>query len=429
VTDDREPARINLSWLVRLRWGAMAGQLCTIAAARLVMDMPLPLLPLLLLVAVEAASNLGCYLWLRARRPVGPGLLTAVMALDVLALTGLLFWSGGSYNPFSFLYLVNIALAAVVLPTSWTWALLGLAAASSGLLFSGLFSGRVSSHEAVAHTQHMQVHLQGMWIAFMVAAVFIVYFVSRVRRALQQREQDLAQQRAAAARHQRLSSLVTLAAGAAHELATPLSTIAMVSKELERALGGRAGGAAGDEQALADVRLIRSQVERCRSILDQMSVDAGSPRADAPQAVELQALVDAALCELPGHHDRVRVELPPAVAGTVVHASLRALAQALRGIVQNGVEASRAAGGAPPVRITAEARGQVVELAVIDQGPGMAGEVLARAGEPFFTTKEPGQGMGLGLFLARTVTERLGGSLAIESRPGAGTRVCIRLPV
>jgi two-component system, sensor histidine kinase RegB len=435
VSDDREPARINLSWLVRLRWGAIAGQLCTIAGARLVMDLPLPLAVLLLLVALEAATNVACVAWLRARRPVGNGLLAAVMALDVLVLTGLLLWSGGAYNPFSFLYLVNIALAAVVLPASWTWALLALAAAGSGLLFSGVFAAGLAGGDPHAqhapHAQHLHTHLKGMWVAFVVAAVFIVYFVSRVRRSLAARERDLEQQRAAAARHQRLSSLATLAAGAAHELATPLGTIAMVSKELARALEGQPAlaGALG-AGALADVRLIRDQVDRCRAILDQMSMDAGSPRADASRAVPVGALVDAALEQLPEDRARVTVELPPAVAGTVVDASVRALAQALRGVVKNGVDATRSGPAAtPPVRITgALTAGHGVELAVIDQGPGMSGEVLARAGEPFFTTKEPGQGMGLGLFLARTVAERLGGSLVIDSRPGAGTRVCIRLP-
>ena len=432
MSTDREPDRINLSWLVRLRWGAIAGQLCTIAGVRAFMDIQLPLGPLLALIVFEAAINVGCWLWLRSRRPAGNGLLAAVMALDVVALTGLLFFSGGSMNPFSFLYLVNIALAAVVLPTSWTWALLGLAALSSGLLFSGRFSGRASAEEAMSHAQHMQMHLQGMWIAFVVAAVFIVYFVSRVRRALAARERDLELQREAAARHERLSALGTLAAGAAHELATPLGTIAMVSRELERSLRARPG----NEDALADVGLVREQVERCRGILDQMSVDAGSPRADAPRAVAVGALMEAALEQLPGR-EAVALELDPAIAATTVTASVRALAQALRGIVKNGMEASAsrqlsgagAGTGPTPVWISGRVERETLELSVRDQGKGMPDEVLARAGEPFFTTKQPGQGMGLGLFLARTVTERLGGTLLIESQAGAGTHVRIRLPI
>jgi two-component system sensor histidine kinase RegB len=417
---DRGSSRINLSWLVRLRWGAVAGQLCTVAVVELFMDIRLPLLPLLSLIALEALTNLLCLWRLRRDTPVTAGLPAAIMALDVLILTGLLSQSGGSYNPFSFLYLVNIALAAVVLQSPWTWALLLLAALCSGLLFSGGALLPSAASDASSHALHMQMHLQGMWIAFLVAAVFIVYFVSRVRRALDERERDLASERAAAARNERLTSLATLAAGAAHELATPLGTIATVARELDRHLHA----AAGDAEAIADVGLIREQVERCRIILDQMSVDAGSPRADAPRPLEVAALFEAALANL-GQRERVAAEIDPAAAGFVFHGPLRALGQALRGALKNALEASP---GEAPVRLRATVVARELHVEVIDTGSGMSADVLARASEPFFTTKEPGKGMGLGLFLARTVLERLGGSMRLQSAPRTGTRVLLTLP-
>jgi two-component system, sensor histidine kinase RegB len=415
---DRGSDRINFSWLVRLRWGAVAGQICTIAVVATTMDVDLPLRPLLALVGLEAVTNLFCAHRLRRPQPISGALVAAVTAFDVLVLTGLLMFSGGSYNPFSFLYLVNIALAAVVLQPRWTWAVLVLAALCSGLVFSGFSipgGGGMASHG-----HHLEVHLQGMWIAFLVAAAFIVYFVLRVRRSLAEREADLAVERVTATRNERLTSLATLAAGAAHELATPLATIAMVAKELDRHIRSHLP----DPQAIEDVGLIRGQVERCRGILDQMSVDAGAPRADGARTMAIGELFEAALAEL-GARDRVTVELDPAAQELTFEGPPRPLAQALRGTLKNAIEAAPDGG---KVQLRGSARADEISIEVIDRGPGMNPETLARAGEPFFTTKEPGKGMGLGLFLARTVFERLGGSFRLESHAGAGTRVILTLP-
>jgi two-component system sensor histidine kinase RegB len=421
---DRGSDRINFSWLVRLRWGAVAGQICTIAVVATAMKVALPLLPLLALVGVEAITNVLCVLRLRSARPISAALVAAVTAFDVLVLTGLLMFSGGAYNPFSFLYLVNIALAAVVLQPRWTWALLVLAAVCSGLVFSGVAFAPGGGDDAMvtAHAHHLETHLQGMWIAFLVAAGFIVYFVLRVRRSLAERESDLAAERATATRNERLTSLATLAAGAAHELATPLATIGMVAKELDRHIRNHLP----DPQAIEDVGLIRAQVERCRAILDQMSVDAGAPRADASRQLAVADLFEAALGDL-GARDRVSVDLPASAEGFVFEGPLRALAQALRGTIKNALEASGEAARVE-LRASADSGTQQVRIEVVDRGSGMSADTLARAGEPFFTTKEPGKGMGLGLFLTRTVFERLGGGMRLESRAGDGTRVILTLP-
>src|SRR6218665_3315595 len=205
----------------------------------------------------------------RRERPIPEGLTWAVMALDVVLLTVLLELSGGASNPFSALYLVHIALAAVVLREGWTWALTVLAVACFGELFVG-----APAHH---HIHDMRMHLEGMWAAFALAAGFIVYFVQRVTRALAAREAELVSARAASARHDKLAALATLAAGAAHELSTPLSTIAVVARELERHLE-RAGQ---ETSSLEDVRLIREQVARCRDILARMASDAGASQGEA----------------------------------------------------------------------------------------------------------------------------------------------------
>jgi two-component system sensor histidine kinase RegB len=262
------------------------------------------------------------------------------------------------------------------------------------------------------------MHLVGMWVAFAVAAAFIVYFVTRIRRALARREADLEAERRLAARNEKLVALATLAAGAAHELATPLGTIMVAARELERQL------AAGQGVSGEDLELIRAQANRCRAILDQMAVDAGEGTGEAPSRITVEDLVARVL---PGLHTEpaVQVAVDDSARGRVLTVPATALAQALRGVVKNAQEASPREA---PVSLSARGRDGRLELAVDDRGHGMAPEVLVRAGEPFFTTKPPGQGMGLGLFLTRSVVERLGGALELGTRPEGGTRVTLLLP-
>jgi two-component system sensor histidine kinase RegB len=417
MNDTGELHRINLSWLIKLRWGAAAGQLATILFVRFGMKIALPLLPLLGLVALAALSNLGCLAWLRGARQVRERALVAVLALDVLLLTGLLFYAGGSFNPFSFLYLVHIALAAVVLRSGWTWVLVVLSLLASGALFFGHVWLDLDD-AAMDHMHHMGTHLAGMWVAFAVAAAFIVYFVTRIRRALALREADLEAERRHAARNDKLVALATLAAGAAHELATPLGTIVVAAKELERQLAG------GRALSIDELKVIREQADRCRAILDQMSVDAGEGKGEAPSRITVEDLVGRVL---PGLHAEpaVQVAVDASARGRALHVPATALAQALRGVLKNAQEASPRTA---PVSLSARGRDGRLEIAVEDRGHGMAPEVLVRAGEPFFTTKPPGQGMGLGLFLTRSVVERLGGALELGARPEGGTRVTLRLP-
>ncbi len=413
------PDRINLSWLVRLRWGAIVGQLLTIFVVDRTMGIPLPLTPLLGVVGLEAAGNAGAMLWLGERRPVRDWMLPAAMAFDVVMLTGLLFFTGGPFNPFSFLYLVHIALGAVVLRPVWTWSLVGLSLVCSGALFYGHVWLKLDYSDPTSHAQHMRMHLEGMWIAFAVAAGFIVYFVTRVRRALSRREADLAAERALAARNERLASLATLAAGAAHELATPLGTIAVVARELERVTERQGPG-----PALEDIRLIRAQVDRCRAILSQLASDAGASAGESFVRTTLSEVVALALDGLPAEPP-VRTDLPAGQAREIL-VPRRALAQALRAVMKNAQDAS---GAGAEVQVTARDEGDRLLLEVADRGAGMPPEVLARAGEPFFTTKAPGRGMGLGLFLARSLVESLGGSFALRSSAGRGTTVALGFPL
>lgn len=415
----RDAHAINLSWLLKLRWGAVVGQGVLILLARLWLDMPLPLVPLFATVGVAAVSNVALGLWARRPREIREWMLWAVMALDVVLLTVLLDLSGGPFNPFSTLYLVHIALAAVVLRARWTWALAALALTCFGtLFFRHLWVPGGTSGGSHHHISDVPLHLEGMWLAFGVASGFIVYFVQRVTRALAEREAELVAARAVTARNEKLAALATLAAGAAHELSTPLSTIAVVARELER----RAElSPAGRE----DAQLIRQQVARCHDILGQMAADAGASRGEAFVAVTPVALLEGALEGLRGR-ERVQVETGGREGEEEVPLPARALTHAIRGVVKNALQASPAEAR---VKLALVREQREWRLSVEDQGAGMPAEVLARAGEPFFTTKPPGEGMGLGLFLARAVLDQLGGRLELRSVPGQGTRVEMAWPV
>ena len=175
----RQRARINFGWLIRLRFATIAGQAITVGVVRFGMGLPIPVAALTAIIALEAASNLAGLAMGRLRAPRDSWLL-AVMAFDVLAFSGLLYFTGGPENPFSFLYLVPIAIAAITLRSAWTWALVLLSLVSSLVLFAQHRPLPTSG----GHAAHMALHLRGMWVAFGVAAAFIVYFLLRVRGAL-----------------------------------------------------------------------------------------------------------------------------------------------------------------------------------------------------------------------------------------------------
>jgi len=399
-----------------------AGQVSTAIFVDRVLRIELPLGWIALAPAVTILTNL----WL-ARRAMGTEseetsgtstLVVSVFVLDIACLTALLMLTGGPNNPFSLLYLVQITLSAIILTKRQTWALGCLAVLCFGLLFRVYLP--IPALEIHHHGGGTNLHLIGMWVGFAIATFFVALFSGKIAELLRNREDALLRVQEELARKDRLASLVTLAAGAAHELSTPLGTIAIAAREMER-LATR--GPSGAELA-EDSRLIRSEVDRCREILLRMSAEGAEPAGEAAEPAEMDDLLRDVQQKLQADA-RVRI-LPGTADSLVLTIPRRAVAQAVLALTRNALEASPAES---VVEIRTELAGPYVRLLVRDHGHGMSEETLRHAGEPFFTTKETGQGMGLGVFLVRTLAERIGGRLTYTSAPGRGTDAALDLPL
>ncbi len=414
-------ALINLRWIVRLRWLAVLGQLATIVVGVQMIASPLPVRWLLVVCAMVALFNGAVQLWLlRGGQPTDRTSGLNLLA-DIAALTALLALSGGVSNPFSVLYLVHITIAAVVLPSRWTQ----LLAVASALAYSGLAlgHGRLPELVLVGHDR-LGAHAWASWVAFVVGVAFVSTFSYRMSRALRRREAELQKSRADAEASERLVALGTLAAGTAHELNTPLGTIAILAAELSDQLRGpdQIGRRAEAEE-------IRKQVRRCKGIITSMLAPPGSHAAEEPEEIKVAATLEAAVLRWregrPGPAPEVAID--PAVVNAEARLPKEAFVRALENLLDNAYEATASRPGRSVRVELGRGRDGELTLAVVDNGVGVPEELEGRIGEPFFTTKGPGAGSGLGLYLARHVVERQGGSMQVVSREGKGTRVVLTM--
>lgn len=350
------------------------------------------------------------------------------MILDIFLLTVLLYYTGGAMNPFTFLFLIHICLGAILMQSFWAWSLAVYTTLCYGILFflpePGIASDlmhvdqpvrvcQLSTDSSHGLNSSMAMHLQGMWLAFAITVSFIVFFINKIQNDLEDNLRALAEMETEKAKSDKLASLATLSAGAAHEFSTPLATIAVAAGEMLSTL--KAENA--DPELIDDTRLIREQVDRCREILYQMSADAGEHLAEALKDFTISKLFKKVLSGFPEGIQQ-QIQLNCDIMDMSIRMPFRTVYRIIRGLIKNAIDASPEG---QTVSVTCGHDDESLYVTVHDQGHGMDEDTLSKAIEPFFTTKETGKGLGLGLFLAKSAAERFGGKLTLTSTPGKGT--------
>ncbi len=435
---DTSQSQVVFTWLLVLRWVSVICQVLLFLSVYILFDFKVPLLLVSTIVAFQVGTNLF-FTWYKRKNEIGESLCMMVLMLDVLLLTVLIYNTGGAMNPFTFLYLVHVVLGAILTPTRWSWSLMLFTLFCYGSLFLPLnvwfhklclllpniiytntlvhFCG--NSQMMKMHGENMNLHLQGMLVAFAITSFFIVFMVGKIQKALIKHQRIVNNLREEKENNERLASLTTFAAGAAHEFSTPLSTIAVASKEMVYALEKN-----GDSELTSDALLIRDQVEKCREILFDMSADAGEYMGEVAILVPLDSLVMDVVREC---QEKVETEIVVNNSNhnLVICMPVNTLKRTLRELVRNSCDAIH---DRSPVVINCSSDINFVYIDVQDNGEGMSSETVARAFDPFFTTKETGKGFGLGLYLAKTMAERFDGDLVLQSEPGKGTRAVLKLP-
>ncbi len=403
--------RHDVAWLQPVRWATCAALWTALGVLWLFPHLDLSLRGVRALGLAAAICRTSVLLAVQRRQTPPPALFGVALAVDASLLTGLLDITGGPFNPFIVIYAVYIWVAAAAVSLGWAVVVSVASAVGFGwLVVDHLRAGLIEHHRL----NDFPTHLFTMWFSGAGIAELVGHYVARARLVLGQRQAQLDEARERAVRSERLASLTTLAAGAAHELSTPLATIAVAAGELERNAVRVSEPPAVATALKDDASLIRSELDRCQSILDGMSgrAGAGVPTTLEPMTpVSIARLVQERLTD--ARRQRLAVEIEPETPSPA--ATGAEMVQAVSSLLKNAFDAS---GDSDRVVLRLGVRGPMVRIEVQDRGAGMSPDARRRAGEPFYTTKEPGRGLGLGLFLARTFAERSGGSLEFEDTEG-----------
>lgn len=411
------PGHSQLRRLVALRSMAVSAQLLTLAAVWKILELELDWQPMLLTIAALAAINLFSWLRLRNGKPVPNMELFGQLCIDVLALSILLYYSGGSTNPFVSLYLLPLVIAAATLPGRYTWGMAALTAACySVLMFYYIPLPHNHQHDG---DSAFNAHVVGMWLGFVFSTVVVAYFVVQMAQAVRNRDETLARVREEILRNERIVALGTQAAGAAHELGTPLSTMAVVIGELQH----EAETLPGWRDALG---ILNEQVRGCKRILDKILANAQISVATSLQPADrlMAEVLDEWQLLRPTAQYRYHSDGVPPAPLVNVDATLRA---ALMNLLNNAADAAPPDAAPQPIEILTHWDADSFTLEIHDHGKGLSEEAELKAGSAFFTTKTDGH--GIGLFLANATLERLGGSVRLFNREQGGATTKIILPI
>jgi two-component system sensor histidine kinase RegB len=405
---------------------------------------PLDVMAMSAIIALLAAINLGTRWRLARGGQVSENEVFAHLAIDAVVLGLLLYFAGGSANPFVSLFLLPPTLAAAMLPARHAWGMAGITLMAYTVLifwklplpppqgdlaqFYALLaraSGDTSEH--AAHSAGFALHVLGMWLNFVISVGVVAFFLTRMSLALKDREHELAAAREGALRDEQILSLGTLAAGAAHQLGTPLGTMAILVRELQLNHGDNA-------ELQEDLLLLREQIDRCKQTISQILASTGQSRDESLLSMGLDAYLHRLLDEwqIIRPHARLDVTLHGEQPAPRIAAD-RTLEQAILNLLDNAADANGTSHEA--LQFSAHWDAVTCRIEILDRGPGLHREAALRLGEAFFSTKtevgdRPG-GLGIGLFLSNATIERFGGKVELRNRNdspgGACTRVTLPL--
>jgi two-component system sensor histidine kinase RegB len=410
------PTPDSLRRLIGLRYVIAALLAASVLSIRFFVGMPVPLEPLCIGLIVLLLVNGSMHWHLSTRQPVSEAALFANFGAEVLALSIVLYFLGGSTSPFVSLYLLPLTVAANLLTRPHTWALTVLTAVCYTVLLIWYVPFEPQEQHSDEHGTHFGFHVLGMWAIFIVCAGLVAHYVSLLAQSLRERDRQLAHAREEALRNERIVALGTLGAGAAHELGTPLATMSVLAEDMARRHRE-------DAELAGDVADLQNEIAQCKRILSALTETAGSMRGEGGSALPadefLERTVDRWQLMRPATRATLRWSSSSAAPQVVAD---RTLEQALLSLLNNAADASP-----DGFEVVGRVEGSNVVIDILDRGPGLTPEVQARAGELFFSTKAE-EGMGIGLFLANATIERFGGSVRLFNRTGGGACTSITLP-
>jgi two-component system sensor histidine kinase RegB len=410
---------VRLDTLVRLRWLEVIGQTTAVLVVHYGLDFPLPIYACLAVIALSAWLNVALRLRFHITQRLEPDRAAWLLAFDIAELAVLLFLTGGLQNPFAFLFLAPVLLSATALPPRFTLMLGGFAVACATVLVFVHYPLPWDSDDPL---RLPPIYMMGVWLSILLAIGFIGVYAWQITEESRQLADALAATELVLAREQHLSQLDGLAAAAAHELGTPLSTISVIAKELVNAI--RADAPHGD-----DVRLLREQATRCRDILGKLT-ELSSSGGEPFERMPLTALIEEVVAPHRNFGVSIDVSLPAEREAEPVGARNPAIIYGLGNLLENAVDFAR-----ERVVVAAQWTEDAVEVTISDDGPGFAPEIMGRIGEPYVSSRrrnpaeaaEKPAGLGLGLFIAKTLLERAGATLSFGNRAAPERGAVVRL--
>lgn len=417
VAPERRAGRANLRQLIELRWLAVVGQLATVLVVHVGLAITLPWAEMLSLLGILVVFNLFSIWRSKLTQPVSQIELCIALLVDVGVLTGQLYLAGGSDNPFIYLYLLQVAVASVLLRPAYLMGVM-LSAVSGFVLLTQWH--RPLLLDASSPTTLSPNYLGGLLLCFVLNVGLLSVFIVRINRNLRQRDAELAELQQRAAEEVHIVRMGLLASGAAHELGTPLATLSVI-------LGDWAHMApfAGEPELREEIEEMQRQILRCKAIVTGILMSAGEMRGEAPRLTTLQAFTDSLAKDWRAAHAGADLALRNKDLPEVEIISDSALQQVVANLLDNALEA---APGMPLTLVATCPDEATLHLSVRDNGPGFDADRLKHFGEPYQSSKgQPGRGMGL--FLSVNVARTLGGRLEARNREGGGAEVVLTLPL